>query len=203
MTSFTRATRGTAVALAFFAMSACSNSGSLGNILGSVLGSGPANELAGRIQGVDTRNQQIGITQENGQTVAVRFDNQTRVIYQNQNYAVTALEQGDEVVARITDAGNGSYYTDSIEVTRSVTNGSSTNPGAGEIQTIRGTVRQIDFQHGRFTIDNGSGYEVLVTMPYNPAQADRYRFERLARGNVVQFAGVVINTTRIELHQFY
>ena len=203
MTVITRATRGTAVALAFLAMSACSSAGSLGNILGSVLGSGNGNELAGRIQGVDTQNQQIGIIQENGQTVAVRFDNQTRVVYQNQNYPVTALERGDEVVARITDAGNGSYYTDSIEVTRSVTNGSTTNPGAGEIQTIRGTVRQVDRQNGLFTIDNGSGYEIVVSMPYNPAQADRYRFERLARGNVVQFAGVVLNPTRIELHQFY
>lgn len=203
MIRFGRAARGTAVALAFLAASACSNSGSLGNILGSVLGGGGGNELAGSVQSVDTRNQQIGITQTNGQTVAVRFDNQTRVVYQNQNYPVTALEQGDEVVARISDAGNGSYYTDSIEVTRSVTNGSASNPGAGEIQTIRGTVRQVDVQNGRFTIDNGSGYEILVTMPYNPREADRYRLERLARGQVVQFAGVVLNTTRIELRQFY
>jgi YD repeat-containing protein len=203
MTGFRRATRGTAIALAFLGLSACSNSGSLGNILGSVLGGGTGNQLAGRIQGVDTRNQQIGITQDNGQTVAVRYDNQTRVVYQSQTYPVTALEQGDEVVARISDAGNGSYYTDSIEVTRSVTNGSAANPGAGEIQTIRGTVRQVDVQQGVFTIDNGSGYEIVVSMPYNARQADRYRFERLARGNVVQFAGVVLNTTRIELRQFY
>jgi hypothetical protein len=203
MTRFRRATRGIAVALAFMGVSACSNSGSLGNILGSVLGGGTGNQLAGRIQGVDTQNQQIGITQENGQTVAVRFDNQTRVVYQNQTYPVTALEQGDEVVARISDTGNGSYYTDSIQVTRSVTNGSAANPGAGEIQTIRGTVRQVDLQQGIFTIDNGSGYEIVVSMPYNPSQADRRRFERLARGNVVQFAGVVLNTTRIELRQFY
>lgn len=203
MTSFRRAARGTTIALALCAVNACSNSGSLGNILGSVLGSGAGNELAGRIQDVDTRNQQIGIIQNNGQTVAVRFDNQTRVVYQNESYPVTALERGDEVVARIQDAGNGSYYTDSIEVTRSVTNGSSTNPGAGEIQTIRGTVRQIDRANGLFTIDNGSGYEILVSMPYNPREADRYRFERLTRGNVVEFAGVVLNTTRIELKQFY
>src|SRR5690348_4353333 len=118
MTVLQRAGRTTAVAFALIAMSACANS-SLGNVLGSVLGGG-GNELSGTIQGVDTRNQQVGITQTNGQTVGVRYDNQTRVIYQNQNYPVTALENGDQVVARIQDQGNGNYYTDSIQVTQSV-----------------------------------------------------------------------------------
>ena len=202
MTNMQRAGRATAVAIAFFAMSACSNSGSLGNILGSVLGSGAGNELAGRIQSVDTRNQQVGITQTNGQTVAVRYDNQTRVIYNNQNYPVTALESGDEVVARIQDSGNGSYYTDSIQVTQSVNNGGSGQNSAG-IQSYQGTVKAIDFQGGRFSINNGAGYDIIVSMPYNPSEADRYRFERLARGQTVRFYGVPLNSERIELRQFY
>ncbi|HWE42499.1 MAG TPA: hypothetical protein VG432_08335 [Gemmatimonadaceae bacterium] len=200
MTVLQRAARTTTVALALIAMSACANSG-LGNILGSVLGGG-GNELAGTIQGVDTRNQQIGIIQSNGQTVGVRYDNNTRVIYQNQNYPVTALENGDQVVARIQDNGNGSYYTDSIQVTQSVQNGGS-GTGSGNVQSFQGTVRQVDIQNGLFTIDGGTGYVVTVSMPYSPTRADLNRFQNLRQGDQVRFYGVALNNTRIELRQFY
>lgn len=200
MTVLQRAARTTTVALALIAMSACANSG-LGNILGSVLGGG-GNELAGTIQGVDTRNQQIGIIQSNGQTVGVRYDNNTRVIYQNQNYPVTALENGDQVVARIQDNGNGSYYTDSIQVTQSVQNGGS-GTGSGNVQSFQGTVRQVDIQNGLFTIDGGTGYVVTVSMPYSPTRADLNRFQNLRQGDQVRFYGVALNNTRIELRQFF
>jgi len=201
MTVLQRAARTTAVALALIATSACANSG-LGNILGSVLGGGGGNELAGTIQSVDTRNLQIGITQTNGQTVGVRYDNNTRVIYQNQNYPVTALENGDQVVARIQDSGNGSYYTDSIQVTQSV-QGGNTGTGSGSVQSFQGTVRQVDIQNGLFTIDGGTGYIVTVSMPYNPSRADLNRFQNLRQGDAVRFYGVPLNNTRIELRQFY
>ena len=200
MTVLQRAARSSAVALALVAMSACANSG-LGNVLGSVLGGG-GSELAGTIQGVDTRNQQIGIIQSNGQSVGVRYDNNTRVIYQNQNYPVTALENGDQVVARIQDNGNGNYYTDSIQVTQSVQNGGS-GTGSGSVQSYQGTVRQVDIQNGLFTIDGGTGYVVTVSMPYNPTRADLNRFQNLRQGDQVRFYGVALNNTRIELRQFY
>lgn len=200
MTVLQRAARTTVVALALIATSACANSG-LGNILGSVLGGG-GNELAGTIQGVDTRNQQIGIIQSNGQSVGVRYDNNTRVIYQNQSYPVTALENGDQVVARIQDNGNGNYYTDSIQVTRSAQSGGS-GSGSGSVQSFQGTVRQVDIQNGLFTIDGGTGYVVTVSMPYNPTRSDLNRFQSLRQGDQVRFYGVALNNTRIELRQFY
>ena len=200
MTVLQRASRTAAVALTLVAMSACANSG-LGNILGSVLGGG-GNELAGTIQGVDTRNQQIGIIQSNGQTVGVRYDNNTRVVYQNQNYPVTSLENGDQVVARIQDQGNGSYYTDSIQVTQSVQNG-GTGTNSGNVQSFQGTVRQVDIQNGLFTIDAGTGYVTTVSMPYNPTRSDLNRFQNLRQGDSVRFYGVALNNSRIELRQFY
>ena len=200
MTVLQRASRTAAVAFTLVAMSACANSG-LGNILGSVLGGG-GNQLAGTIQGVDTRNQQIGIIQSNGQTVGVRYDNNTRVVYQNQNYPVTALENGDQVVARIQDSGNGSYYTDSIQVTQSAQNG-GTGTGSGNVQAYQGTVRQVDIQNGLFTIDGGTGYVVTVSMPYNPTRSDLNRFQNLRQGDAVRFYGVALNNSRIELRQFY
>ena len=92
-----RIQRGAAAALMVASLGACG--GSLGNVLGSVLGGGSggsggsqSGQLAGTVRGIDTRSQQIAIQQSNGQTVAVNYDNQTRVVYQNQNYSPTSLE---------------------------------------------------------------------------------------------------------------
>src|SRR6476661_8873373 len=100
MTVLERATRSAVAGLAVIAMTACANS-QLGNVLGSVLGTGGSTQLSGTIQGVNTQSQQVGITQSNGQTVGVGYDNQTVVLYQNQSYPVTALEMGDQVIASI------------------------------------------------------------------------------------------------------
>lgn len=202
MTIYQRAGRNALLSVMFFAATACSSAGALGNVLGSVLGgSASANELTGTIQDVDARNQQLAITQSNGQSVSVRFDDQTRVDFDNRSYPVTALENGDQVVARIRDAGNGNYYTDSIHVTQS--GGSGAGSGSTNAQPFQGTVRQVDLQHGLFSIDNGSGYAITVSMPYNPSEADLHRFQYLRRGESVRFYGVVVTNSRIDLRRFY
>lgn len=48
----------------------------------------------------------------------VNYDNRTQVVYNNQGYAVTALEPGDIVNMRISQTGNNQYYTDYIQVTQ-------------------------------------------------------------------------------------
>src|SRR5207237_7562392 len=104
-----RTRRGAAGALMLASVGACA--GNLGNILGGVLGNGArSSQLSGTIRGVDSRYQQISIQTNGGQTVPVSYDNQTQVVYQNQNYSPTALEYGDQVTARIQANGN-SYYT--------------------------------------------------------------------------------------------
>ena len=98
--------------LALVALGACSNTGTLGGVLGSVLGSPSTTQVGGMVRGVDTRNQQITIQQSNGQQIAVAYDNQTQVVYQNRNYSVTSLENGDQVTARLQATNSGGYYTD-------------------------------------------------------------------------------------------
>src|SRR5262249_41005630 len=102
-----------AAALGMAVLGACANVGGLGGVLGSVLQPQPA-QLAGTVQSVDTRAQQIAIQQPDGQSVAVLYDSRTKVVCQDRNYAVTSLEYGDRVLARIQDQGNGTYYTDSV-----------------------------------------------------------------------------------------
>lgn len=211
------ARRGVGAALATLvalnALGACRSAGSLGEVLGSVLGGGAQGQgaqgqgaqLAGTVAGVDTRGQQIGIQQGNGQTVAVGYDNNTRVVFQNQNYPVTALERGDQVVVRVLDRGNGAYYTDSVSVTQSVsaTGGTASGGGTASVQSIQGVVRQIDRTNGLFSLEVGGGGTVVVAIPYGAQSADVNRFRSLRPGESVRLAGVFLNNSRVELRQFY
>ena len=186
------------------ALAGCSSVGGLGNVLGSVLGGGQgqgANQVSGYVQGVDTRSQVIALQASSGQSVNILFDNQTRVVYNNQSYPVTSLDRGDQVTARIQSTNNG-YYTDLVQVDQPV-QGSNTSASSGTVQTLQGTVRAVDMQNGLFAMDVGAGTRLTVTMPYSPSRADMSRFQNLRQGDNVRIAGVFLNSSRVELRQFY
>jgi hypothetical protein len=202
MLSIQRIRMGAAAALMVASLGACASG--LGNVLGGVLGGGNQtnqNQLSGTIRSVDTRYQQISIQDPNGQTVPVSYDNQTQVVYQNQNYSPTALEYGDQVTATIQANGN-SYYTSYIQVDQSV-RGNGTVSSTGNVQLLQGTVRQIDRRNGVFTIDL-NGYNTLtVTVPNNVSSNDVNRFNGLRTGDVVRFYGTYLNDTQVQLRNFY
>ncbi len=201
--SMIQVARTSAAAFAILTLSACSQAGQLGEILGSVLGGG-GGQVAGTVRGVDTRSQQISLQQSNGQNVALGFDNNTRVVYQNRVYAVTSLENGDQVNARVQQLQDGSYYTDSVAVTQPVagSGGNTGTVGNETVQLLRGTVGQIDRTNGLFTLNMSSNVSVTVSLPYNVSSADRTRFQNLRVGDTVQLYGVYISNTRVELRQF-
>ena len=190
---------GTAMTCLLMASAACSQ---LGSILGGVGGAGSpqGGQLSGYIEGVDTRTQQIAIQTSGGQRVMLLFDNQTAVVYQNQNYPVTALERGDQVTARVQSTSGGAYYTDLIQVDRSVSSGGSS--ASGNVQSLQGVVGQIDRANGQFRLD-GTNASVIVTLPYNVRQTDLNRFNNLRVGDQVRFYGVFLNNSRVELRQVY
>ena len=201
MTQLRGATRIATVMVIIAATGACSSG--LGNVLGSVLGGGgqqqQSGQLTGTIRAVNANNQQITIQQSNGQSVAVSYDNQTQVVYQNQRYSVSSLEYGDRVTASVRQARNG-YYTDYVQVDQSV---STTGTGSsGSVQSIQVNVRQVDSRNGLFTVESNNGV-LTVSLPYNPRSADVDRFQRLRQGEYVRFYGVFLNNSRVELRQFY
>lgn len=200
-----RIARRTAVVLSLALLGACSSTGGLGNILGSVLGNGTgggqANQLSGSVQGVDTRSQRIAIQQSNGQSVWVSYDNNTQVVYQNQNYSPTSLENGDQVTASIQDNGNGSYYTKYVQVDQSVRGSNGAQPS--NVQTFQGAVRQVDRQNGVFTIDDNNYGRLTVVLSNGVSRADVNRFNNLRSGNVVRFYGYPTGNSQVQLRQFY
>jgi hypothetical protein len=183
------------------AMGGCAQAGSLGDILGGVLNA-PAQSVGGTIQGVDTRAQTIFVRTTDNQTISVAYDDRTAVVYQNQNYPVTALESGDQVNVRITQTSNGAYYTDRVDVTQSSSTGGGTNSN-DNIQQVQGTVRQIDLSSGRFTISTSNQGTITVSMPYNSRSQDVDRFRSLRSGEYVRLYGTYLSNTQVQLVQFY
>lgn len=201
-----------AAALMMAGLGACSSTGGLGNILGSVLGGnsggiggGQSNQLSGSVQGVDTRSQRIAIQQSNGQSVWVSYDNNTQVVFQNQNYPPTALENGDRVTASIQDGGNGAYYTNYVQVDQSVRGGggAQSQGQSNNVQRFQGSVRQVDRQNGWFTVDDRSVGRITVVLPNGLSSADIDRYNNLRAGDVVRFYGYRTGNSQVQLRQFY
>ena len=107
------------------------------------------------------------------------------------------------------ETGNGAYYVSAVRVDRSAqeTDGATaagSGTGAAErVQGIRGAVREVDARDGLFTLDLGNGSRSVVSLPDNVRRADDDRFRALRPGDPVRCHGVLLNSTRIDLRQFY
>jgi hypothetical protein len=130
----------------------------------------------------------------------IQYDTETRVVYNNQSYPVTSLDRGDQVTVRV-QSTRGGYYTDLVQVDQPI-QGSSGSASSSNVQTIQGTVRDVDTPHSLFSLDVASGRSVTVSMPYSPSRADQDRFQNLRQGGNVRIAGVYLNSSRVELRQF-
>jgi hypothetical protein len=191
-----------AVVATLSTLAACSSTGGLGNVLGSAVGTRQgASPISGYVQRVDTRTQVIVLQSSNGQSVDILYDNDTKVVYNNRSYPVTSLDRGDRVTARVQSTRRG-YYTELVQVDQPV-QGSDGSTASGNVQTILGTVHDVDTQNGLFSLDIGSGTLVTVSMPYSPSRADQKRFQSLLQGASVRIAGVYLNSSRVELRHFF
>ena len=171
-------------------VSACAGGGlgGLGDILGG--GGGPQNgTLTAEIQEVQTGRQQIVVATQDGQQGAVLYDQNTQVVYQNQEYPVTALEYGDIVDMRVQEVQQG-LYTDLIQVRQSVQERrGETSPSSGAqtgVYQVEGTIGSIDTTRWMFTLDMTQGGSVPVYLPSNASASDRAQLEDYRSGDYVR-----------------
>ena len=110
-----------ALGAALLLSSGCSNLGSIGNILGSVLGGQGAQQqqIDAEIQQVDANGGRLYVRTQDGQQGTIRVDSRTQVVYNNQQYPVTALERGDVVRIQLQQTQNNELYATRIDVLRS------------------------------------------------------------------------------------
>ena len=204
MNSMSRMTLNLALALSMAAASGCDQMGSLGNPPGSIYepGGREQTELEGEIQRVDTRLQQIEVRTQDARTRRVGYSSTTRVVYQQQDYSITALEPGDIVSMRVEQDRSGNYSTDLIRVRQSVQErGGIVTPGS-PVERLEGEVVRIDYQHGSFELRDRYSGNVVVSLPYNPPGSIVDRFRQLRSGDYIRVEGRFLNQDRFELEAF-
>ncbi len=180
--------------------------GGLGDILtgGGQGGSQAPATMTAEVQEVRQQQQQIIVRTQDGQQGAVLFDQNTQVVYENQQYDVTALEYGDVVEMRIQQVQQG-YYTDLIQVVQSVqerrgeTTGGTTGGTPSDVHQVEGTINQIDLSRWMFTLDMTQGGSLPVYLPSTATTAQRERLRDYRSGDYVRVEVRALNETTAEL----
>lgn len=194
-----------AVALAFVLPGCAGNSlGGLGDILGGIGGmpdsGGQQGQLDAEVRQVNTQQQTIQIATQDGQTGNVYYDQNTVVVYRQEQYPVTALEPGDLVLLQVQETSQGSYYTNRIDVQTSVQDRTG-QTGSGTVQQYSGRVGQIDHDRGLLVLQMQNG-SVTVSVPYNASQATTDYFRRLRVGDDVRLQATVVDGSHVQIYRF-
>ena len=178
----------------------------LGGILGSATGGGaPAatspQQVSAEIRSINTQQQTIEVATQNGQTGSVRYDQNTVVVYKNQQYQVSALERGDVALLTVQNVQNATYVS-RIDVQQSVQDRTGTTTGgSGNLIQLSGTISQINQNNGTFVLQTQNG-NVTVALPYNPPAATVNYFRQLRNGNTVKVEATQVGTNRVEIYRF-
>ncbi len=124
---------------------------------------------------------------QDGQRGPVLYDQNTRVIYQGEQYPVAALERGDIVDLRIQQVQQG-YYTDLIEVRQSVQERQGTSPTSGtpDVYQVEGTIGSIDLGEWSFTLNMTQGGTLPVYLPSNAPASARDQLQEYRSGDYVR-----------------
>lgn len=188
-----------ALLLLLLAAAGCSGNtlGTLGDILGMPSGATQTGQLSAEVRQVDRQNQRIQVVTHDGQSGYVFFDENTIVVYRQQQYSATALERGDIVTIQVQQDSRGNLYTNRIDVQQSV----QERDGNTGLMQFSGRVGAIDHNRGLFVLQTQSG-NLTVSLPYNPARTTLDYFHRLRTGDTVRVEATMIGTNRAELYRF-
>jgi hypothetical protein len=186
--------------LMLFGLSGCPELSQIEGLGG--YGSVGGGDVVGEIRDIDTRARQIKLRTDGGRNLDVRYDNRTRVTFQQRDYEISNLEPGDYVAMRAQQDRDGRLYTGLVTVRESVQDRSGTGGGAGRLDRLNGRVEYIDTRRGMFEIRDRQNRLIVVTIPYNSPRSVSDRFDRLREGDNVRLEGRFVNQDRLELEAF-
>lgn len=161
----------------------------------------PSGDLVGEVERVDTARREIRLTTSHGLHV-IEYDSRTSVYYQGETYRPENLEPGDEVRIDVSARGGETPLAESIEVTRSVQDGSGTARSRYGADRVSGTVEWIDPRRGEFGLRTDERDLLTVEIPFDAEQALRDGFTALDRGDYVRVEVNEVEPDRFELVRF-
>lgn len=152
---------------------------------------------SGTVRYVDASRRTIELDRGYGSNVIVDYDPNTVVMYNGRSYRAADLEVGDQVTIYTRDIGGGHMVAQNIDVTRSMTSGSTSSNYA----TLRGTVRSVNTYNRTIDLEstsyisgflpgNGSRSSV-ITLQYDPSarinvNGQMQPLTGLERGDVIE-----------------
>ena len=162
-------------------------------------------EIQGEVLEVNRSRREIYIVAADGRRETLPYDfDHTRVIYQDREYTIDNLEQGDRITYRSTTPP--SKYIDIIRIEEpvQVRSGSRFSQALPPRRTeiIDGTVERIDQKLGVFDIRPRDGRPITVSLPYNTRAADVDSFRTLHRGDPVRVEGEFVSPDNFQLLSF-
>lgn len=172
--------------------------------LGHVDGSGDygtGSDVVGEVQYVDTRAREIELRTDSGRTAVLRYDNSTQVVYRQRSYAVSNLEPGDYVAARVERDRDGRNFTGTVTVRETAQDRGYSGSG-GRLDRMEGRVEYVDQRRGTFEIRDQRNRMVVVQLAFNAPRAVADRFNRLRNGDYVRIEGRSVSSDRFELENF-
>jgi len=153
---------------------------------------------SGTVRSVDTSRRTIQLDRGTGSYVTVDYDPNTTVMYNGRSYQPADLEVGDQVTIYTRDIGGGRMVASNIDVSRSMTSGSSTS---SNYATLRGTIRAINTYNRTIDLEqtsyisgflpNGSSRSSVITVQYDTnarvnVSGSMQPISGLERGDVIE-----------------
>jgi len=189
------------LSIALVAFAGCHELGHVDG-LGDFGGIGGSNDVIGEVQVVDTRAREIEIRTDSGRTSVLRYDNNTQVIYRQKGYAVSNLEKGDYVAARVQRDRDGQNFTDTITVRETAQDRGYSGGGGGRLERAEGRVEYVDSRRGTFEMRDQRNRLIVVSVPFDGPRAVSDRFSHLRNGDYVRIEGRSVSSDRFDLENF-
>jgi hypothetical protein len=190
---------------ALVAVGGCGALGTLGDIWTGGGGAPGAQQGVMTVEVQQVRQQDILVRTQDGQQGGVLYDQNTQVVYQNQQYPVTALERGDIVDMRVQEVQQG-LYVDLIQVRTPVQDrqGQTSTSGAPaqEVYRLEGTIGAVDTSRSTFTLSMTQGGTLEVVIPAGAPAATRDRLRDFQTGDYVRVEVRPLDQQRAELVRF-
>lgn len=193
-------TLGVVTAIALLVLPGCAAGAGLGGVPGGGGGAGQQGEVLVEVQGVDPDRQEIHVRTEQGESGAVLFDQNTVVVYQQQQYPVTALERGDVVLMQLEQLDANRLYTPRVDVRQTVQERTG-RPAPGQVVQLSGEVGRIDREGRSFELRTEQGlFTVVLPQEADAAMLDYYA--GLETGSRVRVEGMRFEADGLALRRF-
>jgi hypothetical protein len=152
------------------------------------------------VERLDSASRQLHLRAADGRRNVVGFGADTSVIYRGRDYPIDQLAPGDVIAMQLKHDGAGRPYTDLIRVQRA--SGAERESGAAGVESIAGTVADVDFERHSFELHGSAGERMLVTLPDNAPKDELDRFSKLKPGDYVRVEARSLGPQRFELEGF-